>query len=143
MIKLKVELKKLNEEELTKLVLATNRLERDVPFDVYFSDKKKVRSLAQNKYMWSVVYKAFSDLWGYEKEVVHEICKAKFLLRTTYDIEGEMIEAGLSTKVISTKEMMLYIESMRLWAREKFGLYIPNPNELTDAEIVEAMNDTH
>lgn len=143
MIKLKFSLKRLDEESLTNFVIATNSLERDTPFDIYVSDTRKARSTSQNRYYWAVVIKELSDLWGFDKEDVHEILKVKFLKRTTYDLGGEIIEAALSSRVLNTVEFTKYLDSIRQWALEKFGLYIPQPHEMNDRHYVENVNDTN
>lgn len=143
MIKLKFKLKRVDEENLTEFIIATNSLPRDTPFDIYVSDTKAPRSSAQNRYYWGVVIKKFSDLWGFDPEEVHEILKVKFLLRTTYDVGGEIIEAYLSTRVINTQEFTVYLDKCRRWALDKFGLFIPAPNEMTDEHFVDTINDTN
>ncbi len=145
----------MNEAQLTKLVLASNKLERDIPFTVYFSDQKKCRTLPQNRYLWGVVYETLSTALGYDKEEIHEICKAKFGLRTKYEGDIAMrlredqiweanetipvIEFVRSTRLFNTKEMTDYIDKIRRWSMDKFGLYIKQPNELDDADYITAM----
>jgi hypothetical protein len=120
-------------------VLATNRLERDKAYDVYFSDKKPIRTMAQNRYLWGVVYKTLSDALGYEVEEIHELCKHKHALRTAFDLQARgIVEVPMSTRMMDTKQMTEYIDKIRRWAMDEFGLYIPQPNELTDENFIES-----
>lgn len=122
---------------MTKLVLATNKLKTDQPYTVYFSDKKKLRSLPQNRYLWGVVYDRLSQAIGYEPEECHEICKTKFSFMTEFNIgHGEVLPVLKSTKMMSTVEMMDFIRKIRQWAMEDFGIHIPEPNEITDEDYV-------
>lgn len=105
--------------------------------------------------MWGVVYETLSDALGYDPEEIHEICKAKFGLRTKYegDIAMRLMEDGIweasetvpviefvrSTRLFNTKEMTDYIEKIRRWSMDKFALYIKQPNELDDADYIKAM----
>lgn len=148
-------LKQLNQPELTRLLLESNKLPREVPFTVYFSDMKNVRTLAQNRYLWGVVYDTLSAALGYDPEEIHEICKAKFGLRTKYegDIAMRLMEDGIweagdsipviefvrSTRLFDTREMTEYIEKIRRWSLDKFGLYIKQPGELDDGDYIRAM----
>lgn len=136
-------------------MLLTNDLPREVPFTVYFSDRKKPRSLQQNRYLWGVVYDRISTHTGYDPEEIHEICKAKFGLRTKYegDIamflkeDSQVWEAGSmpvvefvkSTRMFDTKEMTEYIDKIRRWSSEKLGCYIPQPGDLTDEDYIKGI----
>ncbi len=138
-IKLKVELKQINEEQLTNLVLATNRLPKDVPFTVYFSDKKPIRTMPQNRYLWGVVYDKLSFALGYDPEEVHEICKVKCALRTKFDLkEHGVLEIPMSTRMMDTRQMTEYIDKVRRWAMDEFQIYIEQPNELTDEHFIQS-----
>ncbi len=138
-IKLKVELKQINEEQLTALVLSTNRLPREVPFTVYFSDKKPIRTMPQNRYLWGVVYDRLSTALGYDPEEVHEICKTKCALRTKFDLhEHGILELPMSTRMMDTRQMTEYIDKIRRWANDDLGIYIEQPNELTDADYIQS-----
>jgi hypothetical protein len=128
----------LKEDQLTKMILETNRLhDKDKPWTVYFSDKKAPRSLKQNKYYWGVVLKKISDHTGYEAEELHEMFKAKFGIVTKFDgFDGELIEYARSTKFFDTRQFSEYIDKIREFAQNKIGVYIPQPNEITDEDYI-------
>jgi hypothetical protein len=137
MIKLKHHLKNLSEEELTKLILATNKINPEEEYLVYFSDKKKTRSLPQNRYLWGVVYHKIAELTGYDAEDIHEMMKVKFGLRTQFNVfEGELIEFARSTRFMDTRQFSEYIEKIRKWSLDALGVYIPQPNEITDEDYI-------
>ncbi len=144
----------MNEEQLMNLVMATNKLPRDTPFDVYFSDKKLSRTMPQNRYLWGVVYYTISQITGYELEEVHEICKAKFTLRTEFKIPEnlrhklldnsnadvhEIFEFNMSTRLMDTRQMTDYIDKIRRWASE-LGIYVPQPGEITDEKFIQSLD---
>lgn len=119
---------------------------------MYFSDKKPNRSLRQNGYLWGVVYDTIAEVTGYEPEEVHEMCKAKFTLRTEFKIPEELVERlrsnpdaqidalleyPMSTKLMDTRQMTDYIDKIRRWASE-LGIHIPQPNEITDEHFIQS-----
>lgn len=121
------------------MVMATNKLPRDTPFDVYFSDRQAVRTLPQNRYLWGVVYKTLSDYLGLDAEEIHEICKVKCGLTTAYDLQEQgIVEITKSTKMMDTREMTEYIDKIRRWSLDKFNIYIPVPGDLTDEHLIES-----
>jgi hypothetical protein len=137
-IKAKIELKRIDEEELTRFVLQTNTLPRDTPFTIYIADKKPIRTLPQNAYLWGVVYKTISGYTGYEKEEVHEYCKLKFALRTKFDLgDWGVDEISIGTKLMDTRQMTEYIDKIRRYFNER-GMYIKAPNEIDVEDYVEA-----
>jgi len=105
-------------------------------YKVYFSDQKPSRSAAQNRYLWGVVYKTIADDTGYEPEEVHEVMKAKFSLKTSFDFAGEVIESTKSTTLMDTGEMSIYIDSIIKWAAEHY-INIPNANAVPDDAYID------
>lgn len=86
-----------------------------------------------------MVYKTLSDATGYEVEEIHEMCKVKFSLRTSFDLHGgELLEVPMSTRMMDTKQMSEYIDKIREWAATKLTLHIPQPNEVTDEAFIES-----
>lgn len=92
---------------------------------------KKIRSLKANNYYWGVVIVYCCDGLGYElheKEMVHEALKMKFLSQE--HIIG--LPVPRSTATLESPEFWDYIETVRRYMVQTFGIYIPDPNEIDD-----------
>ena len=121
------------------MILLTNKLPRETPFDVYFSDRKPYTTMKQMGYLWRVVYKTLSDALGYSLEEMHEICKVKHALRTEFSLMNHgVVEITLSTKMMDTRQMTEYIDKIRHWSMNELGIHIPQPNEITDEHFIES-----
>lgn len=89
--------------------------------------RRSRRSLKANAYYWGVVLPAIAQrLEGWTTEDVHEAMKAKFL--ATEDLELGLWKIGSSRK-LTTQEFATYLDSILLWAAEKLGLVIEQPEE--------------
>lgn len=98
-------------------------------FDVTIENKKKHRSVQQNRWYWAAI-KILADHTGYTSNEMHEVCKLKFLkVELVNEKTGEVLEYVKSTTDLSTTEFSVYMDELRLWAAENFSLEIPLPNE--------------
>lgn len=86
------------------------------------------RSMNMNKYYWSVVVKIPAEELGYDKEEMHEVFKDKFLYKKEF-INDEWIKIKLSTTKITNSQMIEYIDRIKRFCTQEFGIYIPDPNE--------------
>jgi hypothetical protein len=121
------------------LILQTNQLPRDTPYVVYFSDTKAPRSNKQLRFLWGYVYKAISDHTGYSAEEIHELCKAKFMLRMKFDLgEGGVEEVPKSTTMLNTAQMADFITKVMKWAIETLSVQLLPEQSLTDEHFVES-----
>lgn len=98
-------------------------------------DDRNQRSLAQNSYLWGVVYKMISDETGHTNDELHEYYKAKLLTqhKELKDKESGKIERYVvigETKTLNTIEFEEYVEGVRMLAALDHGLSIPLPNEV-------------
>lgn len=93
--------------------------------------EREIRSNEQNRYYWGVVVELISEHTGYTKDEVHEILKALFLSRPI-EIGGKEVLISKSTASLNTKEMEEYLEGIRVWAVDKVGLSIPEPERVED-----------
>ncbi len=105
----------------------------DGPVTVQIGPELVVRSLNQNAYMWGVVYHAISEHTGYEPEEVHDLMKQMFLPKAVCiaDGNGVVVEdrvIGGSTRHLSTGDMTEYIERVRRFAAETWGLVVEDPD---------------
>jgi len=97
------------------------------------SKPPKSRSLQQLRYYWGVVVELIAKETGYEKDEMHEILKAKYLvkkviLETTRGLEE--VDIILSTTSLDTVDMETYLSRVRQFASIKLGVYVPLPNEV-------------
>lgn len=130
-IQLTVDIKTINPEEVKKLLINIEYLDKSKDYRVYFSDKKTHRSNDLNAYYWGVVLKLISQYTGYTDNELHKIFKARFNLRTRFN-GGEIEEYIKSTSKDITSEFMEYLEKIIVWAGIFLGVVIPKPNEVPD-----------
>ena len=87
-------------------------------------EKKETRSDKQRRYQWGVPYKIISNHTGYTPDEVHQEMGKMFL---SYEKDGKMFVK--STTKLSTKNMEIYLESVRRFAATELFRFVPNPNE--------------
>ena len=120
---------------LNNQMVFTDRNKLDLDLSVYEGDtivveisKNIPRSDNLNKYYWSVVVAIPAKHLGYEKEEMHETFKEKFLYKKEF-LNGKWYKVVRSTTKISNKEMVTYIDQIKRFCTQEFGVYIPDPNE--------------
>ena len=89
------------------------------------------RSLAFNRYYWSVVIPYIAIETGYTKEEMHDVLRRMFL---SYEKKNEITQSVdvflLSTAKLDNVEFNEYIEKIRTFALEQLNIYVPLPNEI-------------
>ena len=95
---------------------------------------RKGRSPQQNRYYHGVVVAMITDhlrAQGYNEfteDLVHEYLKDQFLQRTVVNEQtGEYIKVSGSTASLDTVRFNEYIETVKQYAAERLGLFIPDP----------------
>lgn len=98
--------------------------------------KRKLRSLAQNRYYWGVIVEAFrygaEYTWGetISKDQAHETLKANCLFtEKVNESTGEVIRLVGTTTKNSTFNQEEYHDKCRAFIAEWFGMQVPLPNE--------------
>lgn len=106
------------------------------------SERKRIRTDAQNAYLWAVPNKMISEVTGYEADEVHEyLCgqywgwKDKRVPKTPRNPKGfESVPIRTTTKnadgkrsVLSTTEFADYVAFVQRFAAQKLNLVIPDP----------------
>lgn len=93
------------------------------------------RSWLQNKAYWGLVIDRLVKHMDYQysPNEVHELLKAKFLPKALAltDGNGEIVHEyvmGGSTRGLTTAQFSEYETQIRMWALEKLGLEIPEPD---------------
>jgi hypothetical protein len=96
--------------------------------------KKKIRSVEQNNYYWGVVLEIIAEELGYigpgEKEDLHNELRSRFLIRMG-KMGSPVVE---STTKLSTKIFEKYLEAIRTFMQDTYGIKIPLPNEVEEAD---------
>lgn len=89
------------------------------------------RTTSQNSYLWAGVYEAISEWSGFEKDEVHELCKAMFLPKrqVTLSATGEVLDMPGSTTELSVEAFTEYIRRIKDYFAQR-GLYIPSSEEM-------------
>lgn len=96
--------------------------------------ERKFRSDNQNRYMHGVVFAMIAEEMGeYDLDHVKDLMKQKFLTETTITTtkSGHVIEEKktLHTSELDTKEMELFLDRVRFWAKDFLKITIPLPNQ--------------
>jgi hypothetical protein len=90
--------------------------------DLRLSKHRRVRSLSQNAYYWSVVIPLLAEHIGYETEEMHDALKWRFLQKH----DGPLVTVRRSTD-LDTAEFTEFIEQCRRLGAE-MGVVIPGPS---------------
>lgn len=97
--------------------------------EIVIHKKKKHRSVQQNRYYW-LVCTMISEHTGFSKEETHAILKSRFLkVEKVNEDSGVIYQYVKSTTELSTVEYEQYMDSVRQFAAEEFGMNVPMPNE--------------
>ena len=89
-----------------------------------FYKRRSKRSTRANAYYWGVVIPLLASEIGYTQDEMHEALKAKFLSQE--DLTHGLVKVRSSAK-LSVAEFGEYLETVTLWAAEKLGVVIPQP----------------
>lgn len=83
------------------------------------------RSLQQNKYYWGCVLKFISDFTGHSTTYLHEVYKYRHIPHVKF-----IDEYALTTTDMTKQEINDYIDLVKMDAKIRLGLNIPEPNEV-------------
>lgn len=101
--------------------------------DITVQRHRKPRSKEQNRYYWAIVgvaRNAINEAGNtLSAQEVHDYFRGEYLREEIHVGEGNLIERIKSTTELSTLEMNEYIERIRQFCAEMFGVYIPDPEE--------------
>lgn len=103
-------------------------------FELELREMKSKRSDRQNRYYFGVLLPIFGDYFGMDKEETHEALKFEHLRHVINDKNGNPHVTVKSTTKLSTNEFEDYMEKLRRWGAQEFGLNCPSPNEPIDRE---------
>jgi hypothetical protein len=97
----------------------------DGPYRIEVKPYKPSRSDRQNRYYWGVVVRLLADHCGYTDDEMHDALKWMFLRVSS----GNKPDTVRSTKRLTTQEFEVYIETIKRWAAQDMGVYIPDPQK--------------
>lgn len=107
--------------------------------EVVISKLNKRKSNNQNAFLWGVVYpcalRGFQDAGhsGLNNDDMHEYFKERFLTKgkdIIHPLTGEVKTIAKTTTILSTTEMMEYIEEIARFCAEYLNTIIPEPTPL-------------
>lgn len=110
---------------------------KDKQVTVVLKVKGKDRSNPQNRYYWGVIIPmvqfAMNEFGNdFTKEETHEFLKKEFNWEEKEMKDGYYVKVPRSTTKMNTVEFMDYKEKIQQFASEVLGIYVPDPNEMTD-----------
>jgi len=105
-------------------------------FVVSVKKNRPVRSLSANKYYHAILNiicihsgQGTGDQ-NFDHDELHEILKKKFNSRIVRFSKGGSEIVGQSTSDLDTKEFASYVNQVKKWAKDEFGIGIPEPQDL-------------
>lgn len=96
--------------------------------------EQQVRTLAQNRYYWSVVVPIFGEWSGEDKDAAHETLKSLHLVVEHELPTGELVRKAGETKVLTIEEFSQYVERVCVWLAQQ-GVYVPPAGERVEASL--------
>jgi hypothetical protein len=102
---------------------------------VSYRPYKPTRSLKANGYYWSAVVPAFQEFMRqhgqyFDEDEVHEFFLQRFSGRNVIDPKtGEVLSViGTRSSKMDSSQFLDFVEDIRGWAMDRFGVYIPEPD---------------
>lgn len=100
-------------------------------YAIQIKKHRENRSLAFNRYYWSVVIPYIALEIGYTKQEMHDVLRRMFL---SYEKKNEITKSVdvflISTTTLDNLEFNEYVEKIRIFAMEQLNIYVPLPNEI-------------
>lgn len=90
------------------------------------SEKRKVRSYKQNKYL-HLILSWFGLETGYTKDEVKDLYKR--LNIETYEYTKNNVKFIKSSAKLNSQEMTMTIEKFRNWSSKSAGVFLPSPDD--------------
>lgn len=85
--------------------------------------RSKGRSLKENRYYWGVAIQYIADYTGQNPNQVHEFYKHEFIPLVKFADDYR-----LTTTDLTHEQIWDYIDKVRLDAKQRFGILIPDPD---------------
>lgn len=104
----------------------------DKSYDITVNLHREKRTVSQNALYW-VHIGCIADECGNSKEYTHKAMGLKFLPC----IDGKLGKEPISTTTLDTKQMVTYMDEMRLWAAEFLGVRLLTPEDLAFEQYID------
>lgn len=120
--------RQLKTEVDRQMVIAQiNRLDLSKNYSIDINQKKKVRTLSQNRLerLWLT---CISFETGTDTNVLHDIFKKKFLEPEIVEQYGVKIERYTTTN-LNTIQFKYYLDKIQEFANSELGITLPNPDD--------------
>ena len=101
-------------------------------YDISVNIFNPKRTVSQNALYWAHI-SCIADYCGNSKEYTHKAMGLKFLPC----IDGKLGKEPISTTTLDTKQMVTYMDEIRLFAAEFFGLRLLTPEDLAFEEYID------
>lgn len=118
----------------------------DGEYTVKVTKNKPIRSLQANGY-YHVILNLIAIHTGqgtgdqnFDHEELHELFKKKFNGKLKQLPKGGAEVIGKTTKILDTKEFAIFVNRVKNYAREEWGIIIPEPQDLTAIREMEIQN---
>ena len=122
-----------NPESLRHVLHVIGNLDCEKDWTVEVKKKTKGRTLSQNALYWrwmeNIVSLASEDT-GYEKDELAAYFKSEFLPKRIVTIGGVETEIPGSTKKLTTKEMVEYMDRIDRFCIQNLAISLPIPCEM-------------
>lgn len=120
----------------------TGKALQALPPGEYFIEIKKnraIRSLQANKY-YHVVLNIIGISTGHSHDELHEICKLKFNSQLVDLPKGGSQIIGKTTSNLDTIEFAGYVNRVKQWAMDEWGIVIPESKDIDYKRWMEIEN---
>lgn len=115
---------------------------QDLPDGEYVVEVKKnrnIRSMSANKY-YHAILNIIGISTGHTHAELHETLKLKFNCEVVFFPKGGSQTIGKSTNGLDTKEFAAYINRVKQWAIDEFGISIPEAKDVDYVKWMEYEN---
>lgn len=120
-----------------------NQYIKELPPGDYLVTIKKnrpIRSLSANKY-YHCILNILGAHTGHTHEQLHDICKKKFNAEVINLPKSGSEIRGKSTTNLDTKEFAAYVNRVKMWAMDEFGVIIPESKDIDYARWMAIENE--
>jgi hypothetical protein len=99
---------------------------------IMVEERKHRRTIAQNAYLWGVVYQRIADYSGHEPEDIHEFCTDKLLGNTEICMHGEYRPVPrCSHDVAADRFFEEDMDPLCVWAAQELHMTISGPHHVS------------
>lgn len=133
---------KFREEEIESAIekIVQYVEERDGEFVIEIKKNRRQRSLAQNGYLW-VMCTIIGTHLGITKESAYKMICLENNAEIIKFPNGKVKLIPGGTSELDTAQMSQFITKVREFANQELGMYIKNPDEFKEEELMKIKNE--